>query len=69
MRHVIDKMVPVEQVDRWQKGRIDFLQMLFEKMVYELDNEASKLNVTEGEWRVRLELINERSSLNPGKPR
>jgi hypothetical protein len=62
-------MVPVEQVDRWQKGRIDFLQMLFEKMVYELDNEASKLNVTEGEWRVRLELINERSSLNPGKPR
>ena len=67
MRYVIDKIVPVEQVDRWQKGRIDFLEMLFEKMVYELDQQATKLNVTEGEWRIRLELIIDRSSLNPNK--
>lgn len=67
MRHVIDKMVPVEQVDRWQKGRIDFLEILFNRMAHELDKEASVLNVTEGEWRIRLELVIERSALNPIK--
>ena len=67
MRHVIDKMVPVEQVDRWQQGRIDFLEMLFDRMVKEIDQEHSRLNVTEGEYRIRLELIIERSSLNPEK--
>ena len=65
MRHVIDRMVPVEQVDRWRQGRIDFLEMLFDRMVKEIDQEHSRLNVTEGEYRIRLELIAENSSSGP----
>lgn len=65
MRHVIDKMVPLEQAIRFKAGEREYLKMLFERMAEEIIQEQTRLNVTEGEYRLRLELIIGRSSLNP----
>lgn len=67
MKYTIDKMIPLEQALRWNMGQAVFLEMLFDKMVTEIVHEQSHLNVTEGSYRIRLELDIERSSLNPEK--
>jgi hypothetical protein len=67
MKYVIDKVCPLEQALRWNSGQVTFLQMLFAKMAQEIAEEQSKINVTEGHYRLRIELDIERSSLNPDK--
>ncbi len=65
MRYGITKTVPVEVVLGQEEGPVGHLLAMAQVMILEMVARGQSINVTEGEFRMTVDLIAQRSSVKP----